>query len=103
MSMWLHNQCLFITGVVGVGKSHLVNSIRLFLGKNSTDYIGTTEEQKVLVSDPTGVAAINIDGAIIHSGLKIPIDCRTCALPKLSDTKRCHLRNRLRGAEVIII
>lgn len=73
------------------------------MGKNSTDYIGTAEEQIVLVLDPTGAAAINIDGAIIHSGLEIPMDCRTCALPKLSDTKRCHLRNRLSGAEVIII
>ena len=94
---------LFITGGVGVGKSRLISTIRLFLEKTFTDYVGTADKPKVLVLAPTGVATINVDGTTIHSGLGIPVNCRTQALPKLSDAKRSELRNLYSEIEVIII
>ena len=94
---------LFITGGAGVGKSHLINTLRQFLEKTFTDYTGNAEKPKVLVLAPTGVAAINVDGTTIHSGLGIPVNCKTSALPKLSDAKRCQLRNLFSEVEIIII
>ena len=75
--------------------------LRLFI--TFTDYVGTADKPKVLVVAPTGVAAINVDGTTIHSGLGIPVNCRTQALPKLSDAKRSELRNLYIEIEVIII
>ena len=94
---------LFITGGAGVGKSRLISKIRLFLEKTFTDYVGTADKPKVLVLAPTGVAAINVDGTTIHSGLGIPVNCRTQALPKLSDAKHSELSNLYSEIEVIII
>ena len=71
---------LFITGGAGVGKFHLISTIRLFLEKTFTDYVGTADKPKVLVPAPTGVIAINVDGTTIYSGLGIPVNCRTQAL-----------------------
>ena len=52
----------------------------------------SVEKPKVLLLAPTGVAAINISGTTIHSGLGIPVECRGMHVPKLSDKKRCALR-----------
>ena len=68
-----------------------------------TAYVGTGDKPKVLALAPTGVASINVDGTTIHSGLGIPVNCRTQALPKPSDAKRSELRNLYSEIEVIII
>ena len=94
---------LFITGSASVGKSRLISTIRLFLEKTFTDYVGTADKPKVLVLAPIGVAAINVDGTTIHSALGIPVNCKTQTLPKLSDAKRSELRNLYSEIEVIII
>ena len=94
---------LFITGGADIGKSRLISTIRLFLEKTFTDYVGTADKPKVLVLAPTGVAAINVDRTTIHSGLGIPVNRRTQALPKFSDAKRSELRNLYSEIEVIII
>ena len=49
---------------------------------------------------PTGVAAINIDGTTIHSGLNIP--CHGKLFP-LNDKNRALLRNRYSEVQLVII
>ena len=63
---------LFITGGAGVGKPHLMKTICMFLTKPFDLYFGSPDKPKVLIVAPAGVAAININGRIINSGLSIP-------------------------------
>ena len=51
----------------------------------------------------TGVAAINIEGITIHSGLGKPIGHHGNNVPRLSDKMRSKLRNKLPEVGVIII
>ena len=53
---------------------------------------------------PTGVANVNIDGAMIHNGLNIPIGHLGKSLPSLSNKMRSStVRNRLSGLKFFII
>src|SRR6185436_18117551 len=52
----------FLTGAAGTGKSFIIHHFRMHLQRM---------RKKYLVLAPTGVAAQNIDGATIHSALKI--------------------------------
>ena len=52
----------------------------------------------------TGVAAVNVDGATIHSSLALsPKRNYGKGISKLSDKKRCMLRNKYSQLSVIII
>ena len=62
---------LFITGRAGVGKSHLIHTLKMLLEKNFTDHVGSAKKLKLLLSAPTGVSAINMNGTTIHSALNI--------------------------------
>ena len=62
-----------------------------------------SEKPKLLLLAPTGVAAINIEGITIHSGLGIPIGHHGENVPRLSDKMRSKLRNKLSEIGVIII
>jgi ATP-dependent exoDNAse (exonuclease V) alpha subunit len=53
--------CLFITGSAGTGKSTLLNHFRENTSKN------------IVVLAPTGIAALNVGGQTIHSFFKLPI------------------------------
>ena len=53
---------------------------------------GDPNKIRVLVLTPTGVAAINIDGTTIHSGLDIP--CKGKLFP-LNDKNRALLRKQV--------
>ena len=57
----------------------------------------------MLLLTPAGVAAINIGGTTIHTGLNIPVWCFEKHLPPLSDKMRSMLRNRLSEVKVLII
>ena len=63
---------LFVTGGGGCGKSHLIKTIYHSMTKLFLYHIGNPDKVRVLLLAPTGVAAINIDGTTIHSGLNIP-------------------------------
>ena len=53
---------------------------------------------------PTGVAAVNVDGATIHSALALsPKPNYSKGMPKLSDKKQCMLQNKYSQFSVIII
>ena len=51
---------LFLTGKAGTGKSTFLR------------YICSTTKKKFVVLAPTGIAAINVGGATLHSFFKIP-------------------------------
>lgn len=52
---------------------------------------------------PTGVAAINVSGATIHSTFNIPVGNYRKTIPKLDDLKRSKLRNKLSFIKAILI
>ena len=83
---------LFITGNAGTGKSFLIKTLYSSVSKTLNFRTSSVDKPKVLLLAPTGVAAINISGTTIHSGLGIPVERRGMHVPKLSDKKRCELR-----------
>ena len=60
---------IFITAVAGVGKSHLIKTIFWSLNKVLEHKGGDADKPRILLLAPTGVAAININGTTINSGL----------------------------------
>ena len=84
---------LFISGGAGVGKSLLMKTICMFLTKTFNLYSGSPDKPKVLILSPTGVAAFNINGTTINSGLSIPPYVNEYTLPGISDSEQGRLRN----------
>ena len=82
---------LFVTGGGGTGKSHFIRSIYHTLVKTFRHGPSNPEMPTVLMMAPTGVAAVNINGTTINTGLGIPKDAGD-KLPALSDQKRTQLR-----------
>ena len=62
-------------------------------------YKGDNSKAKVMLLAPTGVAAININGTTIHTGLGIP--CTN--FHQLSDRQRTNLRIKLENVSAIFI
>lgn len=56
----------------------------------------------VLLTAPTGVAAINIDGTTVNTALGIPKEASD-SLPPMSDQKRTQMRISLKELKLIII
>ena len=79
---------LFITGGGGCGKSNLVRAIYQAVTKSLMYNGGDPDKPRVLLLAPTGVAAVNIDGTTIHSGLGI--NCKGQFYP-LNDTQKASL------------
>ena len=67
------NDCLFITGSAGTGKSTLLT------------YFRENTQKNVVVLAPTGIAALNIGGQTIHSFFKFPIGVITGQAIKKAD------------------
>ena len=91
---------IFITDGAGVGKSHLIKTIFLSLNKGLGYKDGDADKPRILLLAPTGVAAININGATIHSGLGINVQNK---LYPLNDQQRAALSNKLSEVRLIII
>ena len=94
---------IYITGGAGTGKSHLVKTIYHTLTKIFSYRVMTLDKPEVLLVAPTGVAAVNINGTIIHTSLGIPVGRFGKYLPRLNDKKRFTLRNKLCELRVLII
>src|SRR2546423_15584541 len=69
---------IIIMGTAGTGKTYLIKAIRYRL----QEVVGTGSKSPMIVLAPTGVAAFNIDGITLHSGLLIPI---------INDSKRLEI------------
>ena len=83
---------IFLTGGAGVGKSHLIKAIHMSLSKLLMHKGGNPEKPKILLLAPTGVAAININGTTIHSGLGLNIGSQ---MYPLSGKQKAILQNKL--------
>ena len=94
---------LFITGRAGVGKSHLMKTICMFLTKTSNIYFGLPDKSKVLILAPTGVEEISINGTTINSGLSISLYINRYNLPRLSDSEHGRLGNLFSEVLVVLI
>ena len=91
---------IFITGSAGVGKSHLTKTIFFSLNKVLGYKGGDADKPRILLLALTGVAAININGTTIHSGLGINVGSK---LYPLNDQQHVVLRNKLSEVRLIII
>ena len=93
---------IFVTGGGGGGKSHLIKTI-YHTAVNMFKYNAVNPSlPTVLLMAPTGVAAVNISGTTVNTGLAIPkhagID-----LPPLPDQKKTLLRLSLSELKLLII
>ena len=91
---------IFITGGAEVGKSYLIKTMFLSLNKILRYKGSDADKPRILLHAPTGVAAININGTTIHSGLGINVGSK---LYPLNDQQRAALRNKLSEVRLIII
>ena len=86
---------LYVTGSAGTGKLHLLATIRHFLVKSLLYNEGPVDIVRVSMLAPTGVAAVDVDGATTHSALALPLKRNySKGIPKLSDKKRSMLQNK---------
>ena len=91
---------IFLTGGAGVGKSHLIKTIYMSMNKVLMYKGRHPEKPRILLLAPTGVAAINIDGAAIHTALGITVGSK---LYPLNDRQRGILQNKFAEVKFIII
>ena len=91
---------LFLSGIGGCGKSHLIQTIFHAVSKVFLYRSGEPSKPRFLLLAPTGVAAININGNAIHPDLHIPY--RGKILP-LNDASKAELRNKYSEVELVII
>ena len=63
---------LFISGSVGVGKSHLIKTICQSVITLLQYHCRSPEKPRVLILAPTGVASINVNSTTVHSALCLP-------------------------------
>ena len=94
---------LSITGGAGGGKFHLVEILTSFLTKTFNLCSATPDKKKILLLIQTGLAALNIDGTTIHSGLGINPDCNNYSMGKLSEALKAKLRSDYSGIVAVAI
>ena len=92
----------FITGGGGAGKSHLIKTIYHTVIKTFRYGGMNPENPRVLLSAPTGVAAININGTTINTALAIPKNTGD-TLPAMSDKKRTQMRPSSSELNLLVI
>lgn len=78
---------VFLTGEAGTGKSFLLNK-----------FIEDNEDKKILITAPTGIAAIEIGGATLHRTFDIPVK----DLHKISAGPK-KVNDAVDAAEILII
>ena len=93
---------IFVTGGGGGGKSHLIRTI-YHTAVNMFKYNAVNPSlPTVLLMAPTGVAAVNIGGTTVNTGLAIPKHAGI-NLPPLPDQKKTLLRLSLSELKLLII
>ena len=91
---------MIIHGGAGTGKSTLINNISLWVQKLMITAGDDTDCPYLLRLAPTGMAASNIQGQTLHSGLKFKFGNK---FESLSDKTRDILRDQYRNVKIIII
>ena len=91
---------MIIHGGAGTGKSTLINNISLWVQKLMITAGDDTDCPYLLRLAPTGMAASNIQGQTLHSGLKFKFGNK---FESLSDKTRDNLRDQYKNVKVIII
>ena len=91
---------IFLSGIGGTGKSHLVKVIYNAISKTLLYHCKDPEKPRVLLLGPTGISAVNIGGTTIHSGLGIKPGIK---LLGLNDKPKAALRNKLSEVKFLII
>ena len=94
---------LFITGDAGTGKSHLIKTIFHSILRTFKHGNDDPDKPSVLLTAPTGVAAINIDGTTINSALGLPGNLFENSVPALSDKRKSLLKAQLSNVKLLII
>ena len=93
---------LFITGGAGAGKSHIIKTI--YQTATKTFRHGPEDPDKpVLLLAPTRVAAINIGGNTINSGLAISKNIFGEHVGPPSDERKSTLRTKLSNLKLLVI
>ena len=77
----------------------MIKTIYMSLSKVLMYKGGELDKPRILLLAPTGVAAVNIYGTTIHSGLEINVGGK---LYPLSEQHRAALRNKLSEVRLII-
>ena len=77
---------VFLTGDAGTGKSFVINK---FIEENKN-------KKNVVITAPTGIAALNINGVTIHKAFNIPINVDLCKM-------RANVSDVIKFADIIII
>ena len=90
---------IFLTGGAEVGKSYIFKAIFMSISKLLSFKGGDPEKPRILILPPTGVAAINIDGATIHTTLRINVGHK---LYPLNDLQRGIFQKKLSEIKFII-
>lgn len=96
----LNNNFVFLTGQAGTGKSYLLNSYIDFI-KN----LGGG----VMVTAPTGVAALLLHGSTLHRTFRIPVPIKQAHYSKdeimgiLCDGKKSRLLDKLAYTDILVI
>ena len=93
---------IFVTGGGGGGKTHLIRTIYLTAVKMFKYNAVNPSLPTVLLMAPTGVAAVNISGMTVNTGLAIPKHAGI-KLPPLPDQKKTLLRLSFSKLKLLII
>lgn len=85
---------IFLTGKAGTGKSYRID----MLTKKCEE-----EGKNIILSAPTGTAAVNIGGDTCHSIFGIPVPCTGLSLPPTKDRNFANKIKVISKADVIVI
>ena len=93
---------IFIEGSGGSGKSHLISALHYYCSCLLPNLIQSPNADEIVVLKvaPTGVAAVNIEGATIHSAFHIPI---TNSEPNFYANNLRRHREHLLSVKLLII
>jgi hypothetical protein len=64
---------IFLSGPAGVGKSHVVHTVYQTAVRNLRKAGNTPDSPTVLLTAPTGKAAVNIGGTTLHTAFHLPV------------------------------
>ena len=94
----------FLRGGAGVGKSHLTKALYQAAVKYYNTRPGDDFHQiKVMLLGPTGKAAYNIKGNIVHSAFAIPANQSLKNYKQLDSSRLNTLRSQFGGVKLIFV